>query len=139
MLIILFSQKLPIYLRSEFNEIEAMLGKGMDMLSMFRLLTAYFYQSESDKDKASIELAKFIFQANGGISLNSKDDIQTCPARITHVFVDSTSFDRDNFKETMQFLDIDLHNIRIIDCQWIHECHLLNKKICDKFYTIELN
>lgn len=133
------SQNLPIYLRSELNEIEAMVSKCTGMLSMFRLLTAYFHQPESDKDKASIELAELTFQINGGISLRNKDEIQMCPARLTHVFVNDASLDRNGFKERMQLLNIDVQEITIMNCQWIHECHLLNKKICDKSYKIVLD
>lgn len=115
-----------------------MVTKGVDVLSMFRLLTAYFYQPESDKDK-SIEIAELIFQTNGGISLHDKDEIQMCPARLTHVFVNDNSLDQESLRKKMQFLDINIHAVTIMNCQWIHDCHLLNTRICEKSYKIVLN
>lgn len=115
-----------------------MLNDETNALSMFRLYTAHFYQPDTTKASDEITLAELIFRTKGGISLHDKNEIESCPARLTHIFVDDSAFDEEKFKENMHTLGVALHDVAVINCNWIRACHESNKLICDKSYKIVL-
>lgn len=117
---------------------ERMLTIEVSPLSMFRLYTAYFYRTESEAENDALVLAEFIFRTKRGVALHSRDEIKSCPAQITHIFVANSCFDREKFKAAIDELDIVLDEATIVHCQWIRECHTNNRIVCDRDFRIAL-
>lgn len=109
-----------------------------DDMNIFRRYIGYFYRDDPSQD-IDITFAQFMFIGHSGTCLETLDDVQSSPSRLTHIFVGDSSFDRVKFKETVDsFTNENLNNIVVMRYQWILDCNEEKKRICDKIYRVDL-
>lgn len=108
-------------------------------LNMFGSSVAYFYQEESATADYDKTFAKFMFVAQDGICLESPEDIQASPSRLTHVFVANAEFDHDKLKQMIESLGTEnLAKIKVMRYQWILDCDEQKTLISDETYKINV-
>lgn len=124
---------------SEIHEMELQLSDRARVHSMFRLDTAYFYFEDGDNNNKNrdFDLARTIFKQKAGNCLNSAQEIKKSNSRLTHVFVDEDTLDRNKLLSTIKtWTTEDIDDIAIVRYQWIWDCHRKKEKICDESYKV---
>lgn len=125
--------------KSELAEAESYINQDSflqkNTLNMFRLITAYFYETNFNENEYDMEISEFIFQTKNGTSLRTKEEIQSSASRLTHIFVHNSNFNRNELKATVKSFETEnIRDIKILNYQWIIDCHEQNENIpCDKY------
>lgn len=108
-------------------------------LNMFRLITAYFYETNFKENQYDMEIAEFILKTKCGTSLRTKEEIQSSTSRLTHIFVQNANFKRKELEATVKSFETEnICDIKILNYQWIIDCHEQDKKIPCEPYIISL-
>lgn len=110
-----------------------------DDTNTFDSCVAYFYQDESSSYDSNVILAQCLLIGLGGTSLETAEEIRASESRLTHIFVASPQFDRNQLKQTVESFGTEsLKNIKVLQYQWIIDCDKEQKKICDTNYIVSL-
>lgn len=124
----------------ELHEIETELSEDGQVENIFRLHTAFFYDSNSTVTDNDVEVTKFVFKTRAGNCLRNAEEVNASKTRLTHIFVRDTNFDKQELKRIVKSFESEYwSDIIVLRRQWIMDCHQANRLMNEKSYRIYMN
>lgn len=139
-LIIVFHFQDVILTSKELHEIEAELSEDGQVENIFRLHTAFFYDSNAAEIDNDVEVAKFVFKTKAGNCLQNAEEVKASKTRLTHIFVRDTNIDKQELKRIIKSFESEYwSDIAVLRRQWIMDCYQANRLIDEKGYRVYMS
>lgn len=124
----------------ELHQIETELSEDGQVENIFRLHTAFFYDSNAVEIGNDVEVAKFIFKTKAGNCLQNAEEVEASKTRLTHIFVRDSNFDKKELKQIVKSFESEYYSdIVVLRLQWIMDCYQTNRLIDEKVYRVYVN
>lgn len=105
-------------------------GDEANISNFFRLVKAYFCDSNEIEHSIDYKLSKFILRAKAGQCFTNQN---TCkPDEITHIIVDEKCFNIRKYKSTRNAIK----NVPIVSHKWIIDSNKMKKKLDESDYIV---